>query len=124
MPPEALETTRIHGVVSLTGDRTALVTTLLYRAPHHMISDVGLIGGGHVPRPGGVSLAHHGMRFLDARPKCRRHVLEVSRLPLETGVLCTRSRGHTRPGLVGGARGSDHAGDSRHGRVRVGPCRP
>jgi magnesium chelatase family protein len=57
---EALETTPIHRVAGLTGERTALVTARPCRAPHHTISDVGLIGGGHVPRPGGVSLANHG----------------------------------------------------------------
>jgi magnesium chelatase family protein len=74
---EAIETTRIHRVAGLTGDRTALVTTRPCRAPHHTISDAGLIGGGHVPMPGEVSLAHHGVLFLDAWPECRRHVLEV-----------------------------------------------
>ena len=76
---EALETTRIHRVAGLTGDRTALVTTRPCRAPHHTISDVGLIGSGHVPRPGEVSLAHHGMLFLNELPEFRRHVLEVLR---------------------------------------------
>jgi hypothetical protein len=61
---EAIETTRIHRVAGRTGTRTALVTTRPFRAPHHTISDVGLIGGGHVPMPGEVSLAHHGMLFL------------------------------------------------------------
>jgi magnesium chelatase family protein len=61
---EALETTRIHGVAGLTGVRTAVVTTRPFRAPHHTISDVGLIGGGQVPMPGEVSLAHHRMRML------------------------------------------------------------
>jgi magnesium chelatase family protein len=74
---DAFETTRIHRVAGLTGDRTALVTTRPFRAPHHPMSDVGLIGGGHVPMPGDVSLAHHGGLFLDARPAHRRHVLEV-----------------------------------------------
>jgi magnesium chelatase family protein len=57
---EAIETTRIHSVAGLTGDRTALVTTRPFRAPHHTISDAGLIGGSHVPMPGEVSLAHRG----------------------------------------------------------------
>jgi magnesium chelatase family protein len=84
---EAIETTRIHRVAGLTGNRTALVTTRPFRAPHQTISDVGLIGGGHVPMPGEVSLAHHGMFFLDERPGFRRYVLAVLRQPLEEGVV-------------------------------------
>jgi magnesium chelatase family protein len=84
---EALETTRIHSVAGLTGARTALVTTRPCRAPPQTISDVGLIGGGHLPRPGEVSLAHHGILFLDARPECRHHVLEVWRQPLEESLI-------------------------------------
>jgi magnesium chelatase family protein len=84
---EALETTRIHRVAGRTGARTAVVTTRPCRAPHHTISDVGLIGGGQVPMPGEVSLAHRGVLFLDELPKFRRHVLEVLRQPLEQGVL-------------------------------------
>ena len=87
MSSSALETTRIHRVAGRTGARTALVTTRPCRAPHHTIADVGLIGGGQVPRPGDVSLAHHGMLLLDERPEFRRHVLEVLRQPLEEGVL-------------------------------------
>jgi magnesium chelatase family protein len=83
---EALETTRIHRVAGLTGDRTAWVTTPLCRAPHHTISDARLIGGGHVPMPGEVSLAHNGVLFLDELPEFRRHVLEVLRQPLEDGL--------------------------------------
>jgi len=120
---EALDTTRMHRVAGRTGDRTTLVTTRPFRAPHHPIADVGLIGGGRVPLPGYVSLAYNGVRCLDELPECRRHALEGLRQPLEESVLCTRARGPTRPGLTGGARGSDHGGDSRHGRVRVGPCR-
>jgi len=84
---EAIETTRIHRVAGLTGDRTALVTTRPCRAPHHTISEAGLIGGGHVPMPGDVSLAHNGVLFLDAWPEFRRHVLEVLRQPLEEGLI-------------------------------------
>jgi magnesium chelatase family protein len=83
---EALDTTRIHSVAGLTGDHTAWVTTRLFRVPHHTISDAGLIGGGHVPMPGEVSLAHNGVLFLDAPPECRRHVLEVLRQPLEESL--------------------------------------
>jgi magnesium chelatase family protein len=74
-------------VAGRTGARTALVTTRPCRAPHHTISDVGLIGGGQGPMPGNVSLAPHGVRFLDERPECTRHVLAVLRQPLEEGVL-------------------------------------
>jgi magnesium chelatase family protein len=84
---EALETTRIHRVAGLTGDRTALVTTRPCRVPHHPISDVGLIGGGHLPMPSEVSLAHNSVLFLDEQPECRRHVLEVLRQPLEDGIV-------------------------------------
>jgi magnesium chelatase family protein len=76
-PPEAIDTRRIHRVAGRTGDRTAVVTSSPCRAPHDTISDVGLIGGGQVPRPGEGSLAHQGMLFLDERPECRRHGLEV-----------------------------------------------
>jgi magnesium chelatase family protein len=84
---EALETTRIHRVAGLTGARTALVTARPCRAPHHTISAVGLIGDGHLPRPGEVSRAHHGRLFQDELPECRRHVLEVLRQPLEESLL-------------------------------------
>jgi magnesium chelatase family protein len=85
--PEALETTRIHSVAGRTGARTALVATRPFRAPHHTIPDVGLIGGGQVPMPGDVSLAHHGMLFLDELPEFKRHVLEVLRQPLEESLI-------------------------------------
>ena len=84
---EAIETTCIHRVAGRTGDRTVLVTTRPFRTPHHTISDVGLICGGHVPMPGDVSLAHNGVLFLDAWPEFRRHVLEVLRQPLEESVI-------------------------------------
>jgi magnesium chelatase family protein len=84
---EALETTRMHRVAGRTGARTAVVTTRPFRAPHHTISDVGLIGGGQVPLPGEVSLAHHGILFLDELPEFRRHVLEVLRQPLEKRLI-------------------------------------
>jgi magnesium chelatase family protein len=84
---EALDTTRIHRVAGRTGERAAFVTTRPCRAPHHTISDIGLIGGGQIPMPGEVSLAHHGVLFLDELPECRRHVLEVLRQPLEEGII-------------------------------------
>jgi magnesium chelatase family protein len=79
---ESIETMRLPRVAGRTGARTAWVTIQPCRAPHHTISDAGLIGGGHVPMPGDVSLAHHGMLFLDKRPAFRRHILEVLRQPL------------------------------------------
>jgi magnesium chelatase family protein len=91
---EAIETTRLHSVAGLAGDRTALVTTRPCRAPHHTISDVGLIGGGHVPMPGEVSLAHHGVLFLDELPAFRRHVLEALRQPLDEGLIDIHSLEH------------------------------
>jgi magnesium chelatase family protein len=93
--PEALDTTRMQRVAGLTGERTGLVTTRPFRAPHQTISDVGLIVGGPVPMPGEVSLAHHGILFLDALPEFRRCVLEVLRQPLEDGV--TRIQSPVRP---------------------------
>jgi magnesium chelatase family protein len=88
---EAIEPMRIHRAAGLTGDRTALMTTRPCRAPHHTISDVGLIGGGHVPMPGEVSLAHNGVLFLDELPEFRRHVLEVMRQPPEEDITSLQS---------------------------------
>ena len=79
---EAIETTCIHRVAGL----TALVTTRPCRVPPPTISDVGLIGGGHLPMPGEGSRAYHGRLVLDERPECRRHVLEVLRQALEESI--------------------------------------
>jgi magnesium chelatase family protein len=83
---EALETTRMHRVDGLTGGHTTVFTTRLVRAPHHTISDVGLIGGGQRPMLGEVSLEHHGILFVDERPACTRQVLEVWHQPLEASI--------------------------------------
>jgi magnesium chelatase family protein len=93
---KALATTRLHSVAGLTGDRTALVTTRPFRAPHHTLSDVGLTGGGHVPMRGEGSLAYHGVLCLDELPEFRRHVLEVLRQPLKEGVIYIEFRGRPR----------------------------
>ncbi|HET7601343.1 MAG TPA: YifB family Mg chelatase-like AAA ATPase [Gemmatimonadales bacterium] len=91
---EALETTRIHSVAGLLPPGAALTSLRPFRAPHHTISDAGLIGGGSWPRPGEVSLSHGGVLFLDELPEFRRNVLEALRQPLEDGVV-TLSRAAT-----------------------------
>ena len=81
--PEALATTKIHSVAGVLSAGQALVATRPFHVPHHTISDAGLIGGGSYPRPGEVSLAHHGVLFLDELPEFRRHVIDALRQPLE-----------------------------------------
>ncbi len=84
---EALETTKIYSVMGMLPADRALITTRPFRAPHHTISDAGLIGGGQIPRPGEVSLAHNGVLFLDELPEFKKNCLEVLRQPVEDGTV-------------------------------------
>jgi magnesium chelatase family protein len=91
---EAIETTKIHSISGLLDPKRAFLTTRPFRPPHHTISDAGLLGGGTNPGPGEVSLAHHGVLFLDELPEFRRSTLEVMRQPLEDGeVTISRAAG-------------------------------
>lgn len=91
LPPmnlyEALETTKIHSVAGKMGKNTGLISVRPFRSPHHTISDVALVGGGGVPQPGEISLAHNGVLFLDELPEFKRTVLEVMRQPLEDRIV-------------------------------------
>lgn len=89
---EALETSKVYSIVGKLPANTPLISSRPFRAPHHTITDAGLIGGGTIPRPGEVSMAHNGVLFLDELPEFKKHVLEVLRQPLEAGdVTITRA---------------------------------
>lgn len=97
LPPlslhEALETTKIHSVAGRMGKQASLISVRPFRSPHHTISDVALVGGGGIPQPGEISLAHNGVLFLDELPEFKRTVLEVMRQPLEERrVTISRAR--------------------------------
>jgi magnesium chelatase family protein len=84
---EALEVTKIHSISGILPPKTSLITSRPFRSPHHTISDVSLVGGGRIPKPGEISLAHYGVLFLDELPEFTREALEVLRQPLEDGVV-------------------------------------
>jgi magnesium chelatase family protein len=128
LPPlsleEAIDCTMIHSVAGTLSVDTGMVTQRPFRAPHHSVSEAGLIGGGEVPRPGELSLAHHGVLFLDELAEFRRSVIEALRQPLEDGRVCiARARARAwfpaRPLLVAAVNPCP-CGNYGHPRL---PCR-
>lgn len=84
---EALEITKIHSIAGILPNNTPIIKTRPFRAPHHTISGVSLVGGGAIPKPGEISLAHYGVLFLDELPEFKKHTLEVLRSPLEDRIV-------------------------------------
>jgi magnesium chelatase family protein len=128
LPPleleEAIECTAIHSVAGTLPLETGIVTQRPFRAPHHSVSEAGLVGGGDIPRPGEVSLAHHGVLFLDELAEFRRAAIEALRQPLEDGKVCiARARARAwfpaRPLLIGAVNPCP-CGHFGHPRL---PCR-
>ena len=128
LPPltleEALETTKIHSIVGLLAPGQALVTRRPFRAPHHTASDAGLLGGNINPTPGEISLAHHGVLFLDELPEFKRSVLETMRQPLEEGrVTISRAAGTMTFPVAIHAGGRDESDARRQNAGRIAAVR-